>query len=93
MPTKVRTAKKIAVDDHEMYDLVCKEEFKTLHDTMLEQRDDIGKIKGKVFNGFDDAIKDIRERVSGLRGLIYGVYGTVIAAVILMVIEGFLRKK
>lgn len=92
MPTKVKTAKRYDTDDHEMYDLVCKEEFKQLHDTMLEQRDDIGKIKGKVFNGFDDAIKDIRERVNGLRGMIYGVYGTVIAAAILMAVEYFLRK-
>lgn len=77
----------------EMYNLICKEEFRTLHDTMLEQRDDIAKIRGKVFNGFDDSIKDLRERVGGLRSLIFGIYGTLIAAVILIVVERFLLKK
>lgn len=86
----IKTAKKSANDV--MYNLLCKEEFRSLHDTMLEQRDDIAKIKGKVFNGFDDSIKDIRERVNGLRGMIYGVYGTVIAAAILMAVEYFVRK-
>ncbi len=87
--TKARATK---ANDSEMYNLICKEEFKRLHDTLEEQRDDTAKIKGKVFNGFDDSIKDLRERVNGLRAMIYGLYATVIGTVLLVLLQRFLIK-
>ena len=74
---------------YDMYEKVCKDRFNKLeqkNDHLMagqeEMHKDITAIRQKVFNGFGESIKEIKDEMKNLRYWMIGFMGTVALAIL-----------
>ena len=88
----------------EMYDSVCKPEFEGIKSDCSHIKDDIGKIKEKVFNGFgesisrterkvDDLEKQVDKRMNRLDARMWGLFIGIFMMLLAQIIPQFLHAE
>lgn len=86
------------MDEHQIYTKFCRPRFEAVEKHQAQIAEDVSAIRGKVFNGYGEAIKDVREdmndlrkwmheELKSLRGWLMGLIGTVALTVIVSMVK------